>query len=95
MFGDIIHAGNEQCGIGLHCGEQVKKNCSAEKERVNQTMQSYTINEAEKEFLKNYDITRYDRPSVAADIAIFSVMARAGLTGREQVQDKENYRNRS
>ena len=92
MFGDIIHAGNEQCGIGLHCGEQVKKNCSAEKERVNQTMQSYTINEAEKEFLKNYDITRYDRPSVAADIAIFSVMARAGLTGREQVQDKENYR---
>ena len=73
----MIHVGNEQCGIGLHCGEQVKKNCSAEKERVNQTMQSYTINEAEKEFLKNYDITRYDRTSVAADIAIFYVMARA------------------
>jgi len=29
-----------------------------------------------KEFFKNYDITRYDRPSVAADIAIFSVMAK-------------------
>ncbi len=28
----------------------------------------------ESEYLKNYDITKYERPSVAADIAIFTVM---------------------
>lgn len=55
-------------------------------------MQSYAMSEAEKKFLNSYDITRYDRPSVAADIAIFSIMARGGLTGIGQVQDKENYR---
>lgn len=55
-------------------------------------MQLYTMSEAEKDFLKSYDITRFDRPSVAADIAVFSIMARGGLTGIEQVQDKENYR---
>lgn len=55
-------------------------------------MYPYTMSEAEKNFLSSYDITRYDRPSVAADIAVFSIMARGGLTGIEQVQDKENYR---
>lgn len=28
---------------------------------------------AEKNFLKNYDINQYDRPSLAADIAVFSI----------------------
>lgn len=55
-------------------------------------MYPYTMSEAEKDFLKSYDITRFDRPSVAADIAVFSIMARGGLTGIGQVQDKENYR---
>ena len=27
----------------------------------------------EKEFLKNYDITKYDRPSIAADIVLFTL----------------------
>ena len=52
----------------------------------------YNMSEDEKKYLSEYDITRYDRPSVAADIAIFSIMAERGLAGREQVQDKENYR---
>lgn len=55
-------------------------------------MQLYDMSEAESRFLSEYDITQYDRPSVAADIAIFSIMAERGLVGREQVQDKENYR---
>ncbi len=37
-------------------------------------MNHYEISREEKEYLAGYDITRYDRPSVAADIAIFSVM---------------------
>ena len=55
-------------------------------------MFSYNMSEEEKNFLNSYDIRQYDRPSIAADIAIFSIMTRGGLTGREQVQDKNNYR---
>lgn len=55
-------------------------------------MYPYSMSEDEKKYLSEYDITRYDRPSVAADIVIFSIMTRRGLVGREQVQDKENYR---
>ena len=28
---------------------------------------------AEENFLENYDINKYDRPSLAADIAVFSI----------------------
>lgn len=38
--------------------------------------------ESEKEFLENYDMSRYDRPSVTADVAAFMVGA----------EDKTNYR---
>ncbi|MBQ8822171.1 MAG: NUDIX hydrolase [Lachnospiraceae bacterium] len=34
----------------------------------------YTMSEEEREYLDSYDITAFDRPSVAADIAILSVM---------------------
>lgn len=47
------------------------------------------ISQEEKEFLKQYDLTKYDRPSVAADMAVFSVM---GEQGEKQARDKENYR---
>lgn len=47
------------------------------------------ISQEEKEFIKQYDITRYDRPSVAADMAVFSVM---GEQGKRKARDKENYR---
>lgn len=35
-----------------------------------------------KEFIKGYDITKYERPSIAADIAVFSIMP----------DEKDNYR---
>ncbi len=37
-------------------------------------MSSYQMSKEEQEFLKGYDITKYERPSVAADMAIFSIM---------------------
>lgn len=43
----------------------------------------------EKEFLKQYDITRFERPSIAADMAIFTVM---GDEKDGQARDSENYR---
>lgn len=37
-------------------------------------MKNYEMSAEEKEFLKQYDITQFERPSVAADIAIFSIL---------------------
>lgn len=34
----------------------------------------YQLSEEATEFLKHYDISKYERPSVAADMAIFSIM---------------------
>ena len=47
------------------------------------------ISQEEKEFLKQYDLSKYDRPSVAADMAVFSVM---GEQRKRQARDKDNYR---
>ena len=44
------------------------------------------MNQEEKEYLEQYDITKFDRPSIAADIAVFTVM------GNKEDRDKENYR---
>ena len=44
------------------------------------------MNQEEKEYLEQYDITKYDRPSIAADMAVFTVM------GNQADRDKENYR---
>lgn len=52
-------------------------------------MSIYHMSEEEAEYLKRYDITKYDRPSVATDIAVFSIM---GRNSGEQVRDSENYR---
>ncbi len=41
------------------------------------------MNKEEKEYLENYSITDYERPSVAADMAIFSIM---------KDEESENYR---
>lgn len=51
----------------------------------------YKISQEEKEYLKQYDITAFERPSIAADIAVFTVM---GNRKEEMVRDKENYRKR-
>ena len=44
------------------------------------------MNQEEKEYLEQYDITKFDRPSIAADMAVFTVM------GNKEDRDKENYR---
>lgn len=40
-------------------------------------MSCYRMSEDEKKYLERYDIDRYERPSVATDMAIFSVMEAA------------------
>lgn len=55
-------------------------------------MESYHMSKEEKEYLKGYDITQFDRPSIATDVAVFSIMGKKGRTEKEQVQDTENYR---
>jgi len=45
---------------------------------------------SEKEFLENYDYTKFDRPSIAADIVIFAVMTDQADEGK--VRDSENLR---
>lgn len=47
------------------------------------------MNREEKEYLEQYDITKFDRPSVAADMAVFTVM---GDPKEEAVRDRDNYR---
>lgn len=47
------------------------------------------MSQEEKEYLKQYDITKFDRPSVAADMAVFTII---GDQKEESVRDKGNYR---
>lgn len=50
-------------------------------------MGGYVITEEEREYLSSYDISRFERPSVAADMAVFSIM------GTEEAEEaEENYR---
>ena len=37
-------------------------------------MKSYKMSREEKEYLSHYDINAYERPSIATDIVIFSVL---------------------
>ena len=55
-------------------------------------MADYQMNQEEKEYLSRYDITKFDRPSIAMDIAVFSIMGKRNQTGKEMVQDTNNYR---
>lgn len=50
-------------------------------------MRSYGITEEERAYLKTYDISQFDRPSVAVDMAVFSIME-TQMPGRAE----ENYR---
>lgn len=36
----------------------------------------YNMSNEEKEYLEKYDMARYDRPSIAADMAVFSIMGK-------------------
>lgn len=55
-------------------------------------MADYHMSQEEKEYLSQYDITQFDRPSIATDIAVFSIMGKRNQTNKEMVQDVENYR---
>ncbi len=50
-------------------------------------MGAYRISEEEKTYLSSYDISRFDRPSVAADMAVFSIM-----DIQAERESEENYR---
>lgn len=50
-----------------------------------ENMNSYRISEEERAYLSAYDLSRFERPSAAADMAVFSIM-------EIQEQGEENYR---
>lgn len=50
----------------------------------------YCMNKEEKDYLEQYDITRFDRPSIATDVAVFSIMGKQGVP--TPVRDEENFR---
>ena len=48
-------------------------------------MLPYKMTPEEKEFLAGYDMSKYDRPSLTADIAVFAILT-------EAAEEKEDYR---
>lgn len=52
-------------------------------------MKIYEMSDGEKEFLAGYDLTKYDRPSVAADIVVFAIMADGERDNTRKPQDKK------
>lgn len=52
-------------------------------------MKKYEMSEEEKEFLAGYDLTKYDRPSVAADVVVFSVMKDDECEDVRRLQEKK------
>ena len=44
---------------------------------------AYRMSKEEKEYLEQYDITRFDRPSIATDVAVFSIMELRGAISQE------------
>jgi len=51
-------------------------------------MKIYEMSDEEKEFLAGYDLTKYDRPSVAADVVVFSVMRDDECEDARRLQEK-------
>lgn len=52
-------------------------------------MKIYEMSDEEKEFLAGYDLTKYDRPSVAADVVVFSVMKDDECEDVRRLQEKK------
>lgn len=52
-------------------------------------MKTYEMSDDEKEFLAGYDLTKYDRPSVAADVVVFSVMKDDECEDVRRLQEKK------
>lgn len=55
-------------------------------------MEKYIMSPEEKAYLAEYDINAFERPSVAADMAVFSIMEESRQSGREGKQNPSNYR---
>ena len=55
-------------------------------------MQIYQMSEEEKHYLENYDVTKYDRPSIATDMAVFSIMDAEKTTEFGKNRSSQNYR---
>ena len=55
-------------------------------------MEKYVMSEEEKAFLSGYDISAFERPSVAADMAVFSIMGEKGHSLSKEKRDPSNYR---
>lgn len=55
-------------------------------------MQIYDMSEEEKEYLKQYDITKYEQPSIATDMAVFSIMEDESTVEQDKNRSTENYR---
>lgn len=54
-------------------------------------MKKYTMSKEEKEYLSNYDISAFERPSVAADMAVFSIMEEKKIDPAGK-RNPDNYR---
>lgn len=52
-------------------------------------MKKYEMSVEEKKFLAGYDLTKYDRPSVAADVVVFSVMKDDECEDVRRLQEKK------
>ena len=52
-------------------------------------MKKYDMSDEEKKFLAGYDLTKYDRPSVAADVVVFSVMKDDECEDARRLQEKK------
>ena len=50
-------------------------------------MGKYIMSKEEKEYLKKYDVSRYDRPSLTADMAVFAILT--GEAAEEYRKDPE------
>ena len=55
-------------------------------------MDKYIMSEEEQTYLASYDISAFDRPSVAADMAVFSIMEKRNQDGMGEKRDLSNYR---
>lgn len=52
-------------------------------------MESYQMSDEEKSFLENYDITSFERPSLAADIVMFSILEEGERDSIRRLQKKK------
>ena len=55
-------------------------------------MENYVLSEEEKAFLTGYDISAFERPSVAADMAVFSIMGEKSDSISIERRNPSNYR---